>query len=55
MTRYEPRQRTALDGKVWWCIWDNKEGEWSKLFYFGKYKTKRDALIGIKYYQKFIA
>lgn len=22
-SRFEPRKRTALDGKVWWCIYDN--------------------------------
>ena len=23
--RFVPAKRTALDGRVWWCIFDNKE------------------------------
>ena len=25
----EARKRTAIDGRVWWCVWDNEKGdEW---------------------------
>ena len=26
--RYSAEKRTALDGKVWWCIFDHKEGKY---------------------------
>ena len=26
--RYSAEKRTALDGKVWWCIFDHKKGEY---------------------------
>ena len=35
----EARQRTALDGKIWWCVFDTDSMKWSTLF--TKYKTKR--------------
>ena len=33
-SRFEPVTRTALDGKVWWCLYDhrkNKYVEWYKM------------------------
>lgn len=39
---FEPRQRTALDGKVWWVVYDRYKQEFSSLTCFGKYKTKKD-------------
>ena len=47
--RYEPRKRTAIDGRVWWCIFDNARGEWSTLVFFGRYKTRKDAQFYIDY------
>ena len=41
----EPRKRTALDGKVWWCVFDTSAWKWSTLWCFGKYKSE---LLGIK-------
>ena len=41
-SRFEPRQRTALDGKVWWVVYDRYKQEFSSLTCFGKYKTKKD-------------
>lgn len=37
----EPRKRTALDGKTWWCVFDTDKMEWSTIL-FGKFKLKRD-------------
>jgi len=39
--RYKPRKRTALDGKVWWCVFDEETEKWSSIVMFGKYKTKK--------------
>ena len=36
--RYSAEKRTALDGKVWWCIFDHKDGD----YVVGKYKTRTD-------------
>ena len=44
----EPRQRTALDGKVWWCVFDTEKQKYSTLLCFGKYKKKRDAAYAIQ-------
>ena len=41
-SRFEPRQRTALDGKVWWVVYDRYKQEFSSLTCFRKYKTKKD-------------
>ena len=37
----EARQRTALDGKIWWCVFDTDSMKWSTMTIFTKYKTKR--------------
>lgn len=46
-SRFEPRQRTALDGKVWWVVYDRYKQEFSSLTCFGKYKTKKDCQAAI--------
>lgn len=38
----EPRKRTSLDGKTWWCVFDTEKMKWSTLVVFTKYKLKRD-------------
>lgn len=38
----EPRQRTGVDGKTWWVVFDTATNKYSTLTYFGKYKTKKD-------------
>lgn len=38
---FEPKKRTALDGKEWWCVFDTDDMKWSKMTTFTKYKTKR--------------
>ena len=40
-SRFEPVQRTALDGKVWWCIVDHFTGEYD----YSRFKKRRQALV----------
>lgn len=47
MKRFVPKQRRALDGLAWWCIWDNKRRQWSTYTHHGKYKTRRAAEIAL--------
>ena len=53
-SRFEPRQRTALDGKVWWVVYDRYKQEFSSLTCFGKYKTKKDCQWAIDNYKEVI-
>ena len=48
----EPRKRTALDGKVWWCVFNTDTMKWSTIVLFGRYKTKRDCQIAIDSYNR---
>ena len=50
--RFVPLKRTALDGKVWWCVWDEEKDQWSTYVCHGKYKTKREAQYAIDKYNK---
>ena len=49
-SRFVPMKRTALDGRVWWCVWDCLRGQYSTFLYHGKYKRKKDAQFAIDYY-----
>ena len=40
-SRFEPVKRTALDGKVWWCILDHFTGEYD----YSRFKKRRQALV----------
>lgn len=40
-SRFEPVRRTALDGKVWWCILDHFTGEHD----YSRFKKRRQALV----------
>ena len=44
---FEPRPRTALDGKTWWCVWDNRKSTWSTLLSHGRYKTRFECNVAI--------
>ena len=48
----EARQRTALDGKACWCVFDTDSMKWSTLTCFGRYKRKRDCQFAIDYYTR---
>lgn len=41
--RFEARKKTALDGKVWWCVYDTYRKGWSTFLCHGKYKTRKEA------------
>lgn len=41
MERFEARKRTALDGRVWWCVYDNERHAWSTFLCHGRYKTRK--------------
>ena len=43
----EPRKRTALDGRVWWCVFDADTRKWSTLLCFGRYRRRKDAQYAI--------
>lgn len=45
--RFTPAKRTALDGRVWWCVWDSLKHDFSTLSCFGRYKRKKDCLYAI--------
>lgn len=40
---YRAVKRTALDGKIWWVIWDNVHNCYSTRTDHGKYRTKKAA------------
>ena len=42
---FEPRKRTTLDGKSWWCVFDTDKMEYN--MNFGKHKLKRDCQYAI--------
>ena len=46
----EPRKRTALDGKVWWCVFNTDTMSWSTCTMFRKYKRKKDCQFYIDKY-----
>ena len=51
-TNLEPRQRTAVDGKSWWVVFDTDTQKYSTLTCFGKYNTKKDCQYAIDKYTK---
>lgn len=42
-SRFEPAKRTALDGKVWWCMLDHCKKVYVPWYY--RFKTRRNALV----------
>lgn len=50
--RFESRKRTALDGKVWWCVYDNQNNCYSTYICHGKYETKRKCIEVIDFWNK---
>lgn len=48
----EPRKRTALDGKIWWCVFDTDTMKWSTLACFTYYKLKRNCQFAIDKYNR---
>ncbi len=52
--RFIPLKRQALDGKIWWCVWDTLKHSWSTCVYHYKYKTKKDCQFNIDYYNNLL-
>ena len=50
---YEPRQRTALDGVIWWVVFDKRSQKYSTLFCHGRYKTKKACQLAIDNAEKY--
>lgn len=50
--KLESRKRTAIDGKMWWCVYDLELNKYSTLLCFGKYRTKTQCDTAILYFQK---
>ena len=50
--RFIPKKRTALDGRVWWCVYDTVRGGWSTFCCHGKYKTRKHAQERIDYWNE---
>lgn len=50
----EARQRTALDGKTWWCVFNIETMSWCTYTFFGKYKTKKACQNAIDLWNKTI-
>lgn len=38
--RFVPMKRTALDGKEWWCVYDNERGDWTNSTVLGGARWK---------------
>ena len=41
-SRFDPVKRTALDGKVWWCLYDRRKNEYVAWY---KKKMRRHVLV----------
>lgn len=52
--RFEPRKRTAIDGKVWWCAYDTKKKRWSSFLCHAKHKTRKAMMLQIEMMNKYI-
>jgi hypothetical protein len=46
----EPRKRTSLDGKTWWCVFDTTENKWCTYTCFCNYQTKKACQAAIDFY-----
>lgn len=55
MDKFIPTKRTAIDGKVWWCVYNANNHKFSTLLCFSKYRTKKDCQYAIvAYYNKLV-
>ena len=45
--RFYPRKRIAIDGRLWWCVFDETTKDWSTYLCFTKYRRKKDAQYAI--------
>ena len=47
--RFIPRKRCAIDGRVWWCVYDLKRNTFSTYTCHGKYTTRKRCQLAIDY------
>lgn len=47
MNIFKPVKRTAVDGRVWWVVYNVVDKDYSKIVYFGKYRTRKDCQYAI--------
>ena len=52
MNKLIPMKRTALDGHIWWVVWDTKKLKYCNLLCFGQYRTKKACQMAINAYYK---
>ena len=38
---FKAMKRTAIDGRMWWCVYGLCRHAWSSFVCFGKYKTRK--------------
>lgn len=50
--RFIPKKRIALDGKIWWCVFDTLRSGFSTFTCHGKYKTKNLCEFYIDFYDR---
>ena len=54
--RFTAEKRKYLDGRVWWCVYDNLLGKYSTyICHGGKYRTKRECQMQIDVCNKLYA
>ena len=46
---FEPRKRTALDGRVWWVPYNVTVNAWNTFTVWGKYRTRKACAFSIRY------
>lgn len=39
---YEARKRTAVDGSIWWCVFNLRTQDWSLDVRHGRYQSRLD-------------
>ena len=42
----EPRKRTAIDGKIWWCVFDTETQQYNTILFY-RYKRKYECQFAI--------
>lgn len=52
MNKLIPVKRTALDGHMWWVVWDAEKLKYCNLLCFGRYRTKKTCQMAINAYYK---
>jgi len=50
--KYEPRERIALDGVVWWVPYNVQTQRYSTMLCHGKYRTKKACAAAIEFADK---